>query len=154
MTIQRNLALFALLSVPFVAQAEAVLTGPDGLSVALTPEALATMPMQQVEATYTSSKGQQSATYRGVLLWDVIAAETALDDDVKSALRHVVLVTASDDHEVAYSIGEIAPDFGNRQILIGLEIDGAPIAGGLQMVSPGDMRGARYVKDVVKLDIR
>lgn len=130
------------------------MTGPNGLAVELTPGMLAAMPVQEVETTHGSSHGEQKGRYIGVLLWDVIAAETALDDDIKTALRHVVLVRARDDHQVAFSIGEIAPGFGNRPVMIGYRLDGMPIADGLRMVSPGDERGARYVKDVVSLEIR
>ncbi|MFV0302442.1 MAG: hypothetical protein ACK5IP_16500 [Paracoccus sp. (in: a-proteobacteria)] len=130
------------------------LTGPDGLAVELTPEVLAALPVQEVDTVHGGSHGETRGHYTGVLLWDVIAAETALDDDVKAALKHVVLVTARDDHQVAYAIGEIAPGFGDRPILIGYELDGTPIPDGLRMVAPGDERGARYVKDVVSLEIR
>lgn len=142
-------------SAPVSAQPmRAELTGPDMLSVEITPETLAALPMQEVETSFESSKGPQGGRYRGVLLWDILAARTTLDDDVKSALRRVVLVTASDGHQVAFSIGEIAPGFGNRPIMVGLTLDGAAIEDGLRMVSPGDARGARHVKDVVSFEIR
>lgn len=146
--------LVAVFMLPSVVRADAVLTGPGGLSVTLTPEVLAGMPAQEVETTHHGSKGEQTGHYRGVLLWDVIASQTDLDDDVKSALRLTILVTARDDHQVAFSIGEIAPDFGSRPVMIGYQLDDAPIPDGLRMVSPGDVRGARYVKDVVRLEIR
>ncbi|WP_298948097.1 hypothetical protein [uncultured Paracoccus sp.] len=139
---------------PGSAFAQAMLSGPDGLSVSLTPESLGALPSQEIEVSYLSSKGEQSARYKGVLLWDLIARETELDDDVKSALRRIVLVKASDDHQVAFSIGEIAPDFGDTPILLAYEVDGAPVPGGLQMVAPGDKRGARYIKEIVALELR
>ncbi|MBU3030272.1 hypothetical protein [Paracoccus marinaquae] len=140
---------------PVAAQViRAELTGPDLVSAEITPETLAALPSREVETSFESSKGPQSGRYGGVLLWDIIAARTALDDDLKAALRRVVLVTASDGHQVAFSIGEIAPEFGNRPIMVGLTLDGAPISDGLRMVSPGDARGARYVKGVVSFEIR
>lgn len=142
------------LALPVAAHAEAVLTAPDGISVPLTAETLAAMPVQDADTKHLSSKGAQTGHYKGVLLWDLIAAETVLDDDVKAALRHTVLVTAADDHQVVFSIGEIAPDFGNSPVMVGFELDGAPIADGLRMVSPGDRRGARYVKNVVAIEVR
>ena len=138
--------------VPLAAAAEATLTGPGGLSVALTPEGLAALPQQEVDTVHGGSHGESRGRYTGALLWDLIAAETDVDDDVKAALRRVVLVTASDGHQVAFSVGEIAPDFGNYPIMVGYELDGAPIPDGLRMVAPGDTRGARYVKDVVSIE--
>ena len=120
----------------------------------LTPDLLSTLLVQEVDTLHHGSKGEQRGHYTGALLWDAIAAETAQDEDAKAALRHVVLVTARDGHQVAYSMGEIAPDFGNRPILIGYALQGAPIPDGLRIVAPGDERGARYVKDVVSLEIR
>ena len=151
---KRLSVLIAALALPQFGWADATLTGPDGLSVTLTPAALSALPAQEIDTVHQGHKGEQRGHYKGALLWDVIAAETTLDDDVKAALRHVVLVTARDGHQVAYSIGEIAPRFGDRPILIGYDLDGAPIPDGLRMVAPGDTRGARYVKDVVTLEIR
>ncbi len=151
--IRSALIAFAL-AAPLPVLADASLTGPDGLSVAVNPAMLAAMPAHEEETMHGGSKGQQTGHYKGVLLWDLIAAETALDDDIKTALRHVVMVTARDGHQVAYSIGEIAPGFGDRPIMIGYELDGAAIPDGLRMVAPGDARGARYVKDVISIELR
>lgn len=140
--------------IPANAQPLATLSGEDELQVDLTLQSLTAMQVHEVETVHQSSHGEQSGKYKGVLLWDVIAAETALDDDIKSALRKVVMVTARDGHQVAFSIGEIVPDFGNRPVMIGYELEDQPIPDGLRMVSPGDLRGARYVKDVVSLEIR
>ncbi|MDO5613340.1 MAG: hypothetical protein Q4G14_08890 [Paracoccus sp. (in: a-proteobacteria)] len=150
----RLFAILILAAIPLAAGADAVLTGPNGLRVDLSADTLAAMPVQEVETAHASSRGEMRGQYRGVLLWDVLAAHTDLDADPKAALRHTILVTARDDHQVAFSVGEILPEFGARPILIGFELDGAPIPDGLRMVAPGDERGARYVKDVVSLDIR
>ncbi|MFV0384206.1 hypothetical protein [Paracoccus sp. (in: a-proteobacteria)] len=152
----KHVFLAAVLALPTAASAgpSALLTGPDGLSVVLTPESLAALPVQEVDTVHSGSKGETRGHYAGVLLWDVIAAHTEIDDDVKPALRRVIMVTARDGHQVAFSVGEIAPDFGNRPVMIGTMLDGAPIPDGLRMVSPGDARGARYVKDVVSFEIR
>lgn len=150
----RALTLALCLPAAALAAPEAILTGPDGLNVTLTAETLATLPVQEVDTTFTSSKGEVSGHYTGALLWDVIAANTGIEDDVKKALRQIVLVTAGDGHQVAFSIGELAPDFGNRPVMIGYSVDGATPEDGLRMVAPGDKRGARYIKDIVSLEIR
>lgn len=150
----RSAAMAAVLALPGPVMADALLIGPDALSVPVTPEMLARLPVREVDTVHQSSKGEIKGHYTGALLWDLIAAETTIDDDVKPALRRVVLVTASDGHQVAYGIGDIAPDFGNAPILIGYALDGAPIPDGLRMVAPGDLRGARYVKGVTSLEIR
>ncbi|MGA0613730.1 molybdopterin-dependent oxidoreductase [Paracoccus sp. KR1-242] len=133
---------------------QAVLNGPDGKVVNLTATMLAALPPTEATTAYRSSKGIEAGVYKGVLLWDLLQAEGILDQDHKTALRHVLLVTAGDGHQVAFSIGEIAPDFGNRPILLAYEMNGAPIPDGLRMVVPGDLRGARHIKDITTLDWR
>lgn len=131
----------------------AALSGEGLTERVLTPESLAALPAQEVDVTYETSKGPKAEHYRGVPLWDVLAAEPALADH-KAALRRVVLVTARDDHQVAFSLGEILPDFGGQPVLIAWTVDGQPTPDGLRMVVPGDKRGGRYIKDVVRLELR
>lgn len=150
----RSLAIAICLPVTALAAPEAVFTGPDGLSVALTVETLASLGPQKVESTYTSSKGEVSESYTGVLLWDLVAANTGIDKDVKPALGKTILVTAEDGHQVAFSVGELAPDFGNQPIMIGHIAGGTALQNGWRIIAPNDARGARHVKDVVSLELR
>ena len=46
------------------------------------------------------------------------------------------------------------PDFGSRPVLLSVTVDGESTQDGVRAVSPGDGRGARYVKDVVSVGIR
>ncbi len=131
----RAAVLVAAMALPVPVMAQALRTGPDGLSVPVTADLLAGLPVQEVDTLHQSSKGEIKGHYTGALLWDLIAATTTIDDDVKPALRRVVLVTASEGHQVVYGIGDIAPDFGNAPILIGYALDGAPIPDGLRMVA-------------------
>ncbi len=89
-----------------------------------------------------------------MLLWDLLTARGIVTEDHKSALRHVLLVSAGDGHQIAFSLGEIAPDFGATPVMLAYEMNGAAIPDGLRMVVPGEMRGARHIKDVVTLDYR
>lgn len=132
----------------------AMLNGPDGAAVQISAESLAALPVTEAATAYRSSKGIEAGIYKGVLLWDLLQAEGLVDEDHKTALRHTLLVTAGDGHQVAYSVGEIAPDFGNVPIMLAYEMNGAPIGDGLRMVVPGDLRGARHIKDIVTLDFR
>ena len=132
----------------------AVLTAPDGTRTELGVEGLAAMPVTVTAAAYRSSKGIETGIYKGVLLWDLLQATGLVGQDHKPALRHVVLVTAGDGHQIAFSVGEIAPDFGNAPVVLAYEMNGAPISDGLRMVVPGDLRGARHIKDIVTLDYR
>ena len=149
----------ALLTLPVwggsvVAADMAMLSGPDGVRVELPAASLAELPATEAASAYRRSKGIEAGIYKGVLLWDLLQARGLVGKDVKPALRNTVLAIAGDGHEAACSVGEIAPDFGNTPILLAYEMNGQPIPDGLRMVVPGDMHGARHIKDIVTLDFR
>ncbi len=93
--------------------------------------------------------------YKGPLLWDVVKSSKALDGlDHNKELAKTLMVTASDGYQIAFSIGEIAPEFGNAMILVALETNGEVLKDGLRIVAQGDKRGARAVHNVVKIELR
>ena len=148
------LALGLLLAQPLLAGDRLALTA-NGKVTELDLAALRALPATEASSAYRSSKGIEAGIYKGVLLWDLVQAQGLVTaDQVKPALRHNLLVTAGDGHAVAFSIGEIAPDFGATPVLLAYEMNGAPLPDGLRMVVPGDLRGARYVKDVTGMDLR
>lgn len=150
----RLLPLAALIAaLPLTAHADIALTGPDGLNVTLTRADLEALPAHEAVAGYRSAR-DQNITFRGALLWDVIAAQTDLDEDVKAALRYGILASADDGHAVLVSLGEIAPDFGAREVLIAYQRSDVDGEASLQLVSPGDERGARHIHGLVSLEIR
>lgn len=151
----RAALLSLLLALPAHAQdaTTVTLTAPGVETVALTPESLAAMPMLDQQISFQSAKGPESAIYRGVLLWYVLSTSTSVEDDVKSSLRQTVLVSARDGHQVAFSVGEIAPEFGNTPVMLAVEQDGKPMADGLRVVVPGDTRGARNIRDVTAIEL-
>lgn len=122
-------------------------------SVTLTPDTLAAMPMRDQTISF-ASHGGETGQYRGVLLWDILTAHTDVERDIKTALRDIILVTARDGHQIAYSVGDIAPDFGNNPVMLAVERDGSAMDQGLRMVVPGDTRGARNIRDVTRIELR
>jgi hypothetical protein len=62
-------------------------------------------------------------------------------------------VTGRDGYQIAFSVGEIHPEFGNTPMMIATEVDGKPFADGLRIIVPGDKRGARNVRQVVKIEL-
>ncbi|SMO33865.1 molybdopterin-dependent oxidoreductase [Paracoccus laeviglucosivorans] len=145
--------LAALLAMPAAAAETAQLTVPGHEAEVIDMAALSQLPVTEVASAFRSSKGIETGVYKGVLLWDLLSAK-GLVDDPKAAMRHTILVSAGDGHQIAFSVGEIAPEFGARPILLAYEMNGKPIPDGLRMVVPGDMRGARHIKDIVTLDYR
>lgn len=129
--------------------------GIGSAPIRLSPQSLAAMPIAERDVTFETSKGPATRHYKGVLLWDALQANKALDG-LKPAeqLRKTVLVSARDGYQIAFSLGEIHPDFGNLSLILVSAVDGKPLDGGLRLVAPGDKRGARAVHDVVKIELR
>lgn len=124
--------------------------------VTLTRADLVKLPAIEMDVEFMTSKGKEKARYKGALLWQIFE-DNGLKDlkGHHEELKHTFLVTASDDYRIAFSFGEIAPDFGSRQVLIAYERDGKELAdGNLRIVVPGDTRGARSVRDVVKIEVK
>ncbi|WP_336812610.1 hypothetical protein [Bosea sp. MMO-172] len=154
----RTLILLALLAIApaLRAQEPAVeLTGIGPAPIRLSSQSLAALPVAEREVTFETSKGPATRRYKGVLLWDVLQANKALDGlKPVEQLKKTFVVSAKDGYQIAFSIGEIHPDFGNLPLILVSAVDGKPLDGGWRLVAPGDKRGARAVYEVVKVELR
>jgi len=122
--------------------------------ISITIQSLTALPSVEADVTFKTSKGASSGHYKGVLIWDLFKANHVLDDLGHNAeLRKTFTVVASDGYEIAFSIGEIHPDFGNTAIMLATEVDGRPFTKGFRIVVPGDTRGARDVRDVTRIEL-
>lgn len=148
---------------PAVAQEASPAAGAGGFELAglvtapgtITADDLHAFAPQTVDVTFASGQGDQAHTYTGVLLWDVLdKAGMTLNADVKNDILHkYVVLTATDGYEVVISLGEIDPGFGANPYLLAWEEDGAALPL-VRLVLPGDIKGGRYVSDVVKIEVR
>ncbi|MBN9453994.1 MAG: hypothetical protein J0I42_18810 [Bosea sp.] len=129
--------------------------GIGSTPIRLSSQSLTALPVAEQEVTFETSKGPATRRYKGVLIWDVLQANKALDG-LKPAeqLEKTFLVSAKDGYRIAFSIGEIHPDFGNLPLILVSAVDGKPLDGGWRLVAPGDRRGARAVFEVVKIELR
>ncbi|MGO4561374.1 molybdopterin-dependent oxidoreductase [Rhizobiales bacterium 3FA27D7] len=155
------LAFLLVLAVPSWARAGdggIAISGVGITSATLTPADLAKFPATEMDVSFMTKNGVEKGHYKGVLLWSLLQEKglSKLSQNHHEDLQHTFLVTAEDGYRIAFSIGEIAPDFGNRAILIATERDGKPLAPdeGLRLVVPGDARGARSVKGVVSIEVK
>jgi hypothetical protein len=88
-------------------------------------------------------------------LWDVLAA-SGVADAIKPAehVRLAVRVTGADGYTAVVALAEISPQFAGRPIQLADHLNGALLPEhGLRLVVPGDKRGGRSVRDVVRIDI-
>lgn len=120
----------------------------------VTRKDLAALPQHWQRVTYATSTGTETHTFRGPLLTDVLAlAQPAVDPTVKNdILRFAVIATATDAYAATISLGEIDPGFGGTEALLALRQDGVALDLP-RLTVPGDLKGGRYVSDVVTLKV-
>jgi DMSO/TMAO reductase YedYZ molybdopterin-dependent catalytic subunit len=128
----------------------------------LTLAQIQAMPASTQTVTFASGTGQQTHTYTGASLWTLlnqvgIAVNPAVKNDV---LAKYVIATGSDNYRSLFAMGELSPDFGNRgnQVVYAETIGSTSAAlnsndGPLRVTAPGDVKGGRYVSNLVKLDV-
>ena len=131
------------------------LLGIGANAIQLSPQSLAALPVSERDVTFETSKGPATRHYKGVLFWNVLRANKALDGlKPGDQLKKTFLVSAKDGYQIAFSIGEIHPEFGNMPLILVTEIDGKKLEGHWRLVAPGDKRGARAVYEVTKIELR
>lgn len=136
-----------------VAPGDVALTGAVTTPRVLTKASLAALPQKTVPATYRSGTTLEAHTFTGALLSDVLPTTALAPAPGKNPfLSFAVLGIATDGYTALVSYGELAPDFGNTQVLIASVQDGKPLARP-RLVVPGDGRGGRYVTDLVELKV-
>jgi hypothetical protein len=109
--------------------------------------------LKHVSISATNAHENKTATYRGVLLRDLLReAGVPSGEDLRGqALSTSIFVSASDGYQVVFSIAELDESIGNLQVLIADSEDGKPLsqnAGPLRLVVPADKRPARWVRMV------
>lgn len=113
-------------------------------------------PVHTVDVTFQAGTATQQHHYVGALLTDVLAtAQPRFDPTIKNdQLNFWVSATGSDDYSALVAYGEIDPGFGARQVLLAYQEDGNDLCtSGPRLVVPGDVKGGRYVSNVVKVRV-
>lgn len=134
----------------------AALQGAVKAPLTLDAATLHALPATTVETAFETSKGPERGTYTGVLLWDLIQKAGLENAGGKNAeLRHSLMVTGADGYAVAVAVGEFAPRFGNKAVLLAYEGgDGKADPDHLRLIVPGDLHGGRAVSNVVSIEVR
>ena len=106
-----------------------------------------------MDVTFQSSKGAEKHTETGVPLASVLPADALATTPAKNdQLSFAVLAVGSDGYSAAVAYGDVSADFGNRGLLIALTEDGKALERP-RLVVPGDVKGGRYVSDLVELKV-
>ncbi len=127
--------------------------------LSLTAADLRAFSAQTREVTYQAGEEVATATFTGVLLWDVLnAAQPNLNADIRNdALSMFVVVTGRDGYQAVISWGEIDPVYAAQPVLLAYEQDGTAIddaLGPVRLVVPSDVRDGRYVRGVASISLR
>lgn len=117
-----------------------------------TAERLATTFAGDVKTVSYTLKGEKGEARCIPLLTLLQAAKPRLNTKAKNhQLAFVALVRAEDGYTIAFSLGELLPAFGKRQVWVALDRDGKPFTGDdapVQLIVPEDEKGARWVHGV------
>ena len=89
----------------------------------------------------------------GIPLWAIIrAASPRVRTAVKNHLMGMaVSVRARDGYTACFSLGELSPDAGGREVWVALDQDGKPLAdreAPAELIIPGDAKPARWVRAI------
>jgi DMSO/TMAO reductase YedYZ molybdopterin-dependent catalytic subunit len=123
--------------------------------------ALQSLPSTTQTVSFLAGGVPQTRTFVGtslVALLDrsVIVTDPAVRNDL---LTRYVTATGSDGYKAIFSLGELSPQFGDKQSLVayGEVVNGTTVdlgnSGFARTTAPGDVRGGRYVSNLVKLDV-
>ncbi|HKM65426.1 MAG TPA: molybdopterin-dependent oxidoreductase, partial [Acidisphaera sp.] len=125
-------------------------TGPERV---VTADELAALAAVQVTVAVEPGHGPAQRSYEGPLLWTVLDHAGAIDTaKVRDQVRQTVLITGRDGYTAILALGEIAPEFEGKQVIIAERMDGQPLSPEhLRIVVPGDKRGGRGVRDIVRI---
>lgn len=123
--------------------------------LSLTADDLAKLPRQTVSVPAPDGS---KITYEGVALFDVLQKAGAPSGNKLrgKALSTYVLAQASDGYQVAFTLGELDPQFGNETVLLADKRDGKPLPekqGPFRLVCPNDKEGARSVRMLQTLHV-
>jgi DMSO/TMAO reductase YedYZ molybdopterin-dependent catalytic subunit len=136
-------------------------TGAVSTPAAYDLAGLQTLPSVTQTVTFASGTTPQTHTYTGASLWGVLDGAGIVTTPSKNdVLNRYVLATGSDGYQTVFSLGELNPGFGNRPDLLAYAetVNGvsSPLTseGFARVTAPGDVKGGRYVSNLVNLDVR
>jgi molybdate transport system substrate-binding protein len=124
-------------------------------SRAISSERIAALPPITQRVGFMTGHGEQQNEWTGPLLWDVLVGSGAVDPAKPAEQVHLsVRVTGADGYFAVIALAEIAPQFAGRPIQLADRMNGTPLPDrALRLFVPGDRRGGRSVRDVVRIDI-
>lgn len=114
------------------------------------------LPHQTVKA---ADHGGKEATWTGVPLYQVLQhAGMSFGDSLRGpALAQYVVITATDGYKAVFALPELDPRSTDDPVLLCETMNDAPLPadlGPLRMVVPKEKRHFRWVRNVVRIELR
>ncbi len=142
-------------SPPPTEAASLTLSGDFPSPIVLKADDLSKMPRETVSIP---DQDGTKVNYEGVPLREILKrAGAPMNKELRGkALASYVIAKARDGYQVVFTLAEMAPEFGNEQILVADKRDGKPLfgyQGPLRLVCPNDKAGARSVRMLETLQL-
>lgn len=114
--------------------------------------------MEKTEVIATDGKDKRH-TYAGATLANILkGAGVTLGGELRGEnLSKYILVEASDGYQVLFSLAEVDPEFSEKNIILANRRDGnllPPDEGPFRIIIEGEKRKARFIRQVVKMEIK
>lgn len=127
---------------------------PEDIPIPLDAATLARQPHQPVIA----SAHEQPLRCEGVPLLGLLRAAKAMPAEPLRGrdLSRFLRVDARDGYRVLFSLAELDPSLGNRQVFVVDRCDGKPLGnkdGPLRLIAPEDSRPARWVRQLQSITV-
>lgn len=131
-------------------------TGEVEKPLKLTLADLELLPHQTVQAV---EHGGEKAEFTGVPLYQILkAAGVPFGEQMRgSALSLYIVVSATDGYQAVFALPELDPLATDDPVILADQRNGAALdaaTGPLRMVLPKEKRHARWVRQVVKIEVR
>ncbi len=120
----------------------------------LTLDALRALPSRTEAVTFNTKAGPESHTYTGCSL-DAVVAQAQPVGDVAAKhplLSLAILATGADGYSAALAWGEVSESMAPKPPMVAYAEDGNPLEQP-RLVVPADTDGARYVRDLLDLQV-
>jgi hypothetical protein len=126
------------------------ISAPGQPAITLTPAQIHALPPAVVDIAFATAHGPFHAHATGPLLWTLLQAAHAINPKSPETLAHEAVTTTGADHYAAtLALGELAPAFADKKIILATVVNGKPLAPGhYRLFVPGDGHGGRSVRDV------
>lgn len=131
------------------------IAGPSRAPASFSIEELGGLPTTQVNVAFLTEHGTQPASFEGPLLWAVLQKAGVVDPAMpRDQVAQSVIILGRDGYRAVLAMGEIAPEFEGKQIILAERMDGKPLdPEHLRIVVPLDKRGGRSVRDVARIEV-